>query len=255
MNLKHKFIKCFKSIKDKQQDRSYDRDETINSDLTANGAGTDQREREADLYGEKRAKQQRLYEKWIVKDKWLLKDEALPLLLGVDPAGLHTEITSDYRNKIDELWDHAKHCVEQGLLNVIDKEIELEKWMVTPAVIYRCAAVSRVNLPEPFTSLIEFILNTVKHSEFSKALNESTVEVNHIDEGSYSRDKEIILGTALAILAACPDQCRNNRGVVQTGKIIEIINKKGEFWFGDHVPQLSTTAMMVLINRWIKSVN
>ena len=74
MNLKHKFIKYFKSIKDKQQDRSYDRDETINSDLTANGAGIDQREREADLYGEKRVNQQRLYEKWIVKDKWLLKD-------------------------------------------------------------------------------------------------------------------------------------------------------------------------------------
>ncbi len=37
------------------------------------------------IHGREKIDLQMLYEKWVVKDSWLLKHEALPLLFGIDP--------------------------------------------------------------------------------------------------------------------------------------------------------------------------
>ena len=67
-------------------------------------------------------------------------------------------------------------------------------------------------------------------------------------------DRERILGAALAILAAYPDKCRNDKGQVDINKIIDILEDKGKFWFSGGKPSLSGKARYELINRWLSTV-
>ena len=214
----------------------------------------DVRRREFELYSEERVNQQHLYEKWVVKDSWCLMSEALPLLTGFNPEDKFLMITSgSYGNKIDDLWKHAKQCVEQGLLPVMNRESKPEDWKIHPFNAYRWAAVSRVEIPEELVNLMEFVMKTVMQPV---AQGDSTVKSDNTgDYGrEYDEDRERVLGIALAILAAYSERCRNNGGRVQTDKILEIINEKGEFWFGDYHPTLSKDAMRDLIDKWINTV-
>ena len=54
--------------------------------ISSSDTDNDLRQREKELFGEDRVRLQRLYEKWVVKETWLLHDEAIPLLLAIDPT-------------------------------------------------------------------------------------------------------------------------------------------------------------------------
>lgn len=214
------------------------------------------RQREIKLFGEERLQQQKIYEKWVVKETWNLKSEGLPLMFGLDPENQDwNRKENEYRQAINELWVHAQQCVEQGLLPVKNKLDQPGDWQVIPSDIYRWAIVSRLTIPEAFSTLMQFVLNTIKQPNIFDPAN----EVRTDDGGGYSnaivQDKERILGTALAILAAYPDRCRDKQGKVQTNNIVKIINEKGNFWFGDQLPKMSTKVMRDLINRWLQTVN
>jgi len=208
----------------------------------------DIRQRELELFGEEKINQQRLYEKWVVKDTWRLLSEALPLLSGFDPDNTHLHNNSEiYKNKLNEHWSHAKQCVEQGLLPVINRDNKAEDWQVHPIDVYRWARISRIGVPETLASLMEFIFKTVK----------KTVIYNnsHNEEDKFrNSDGEYVLGMALAILASTPERCRNEQGRIAADKIVEIINEKGEFWLGDHSLRISSDGMRDLINEWLKTV-
>jgi len=214
----------------------------------------DIRQRELELYGEERVNQQRLYESWVVKDSWSLMSEALPLLAGYDP-GNKSLLKNDekYRNKMIDLSRHAKQCVEQGLLPVTNPENKPEDWHIHPFNAYRWAAVSRIEMPEILTTLMEFITKTVKQPVIQ---DDSIIKPDDTDNYTreYDEDRERILGTALAILASYSERCRNNNGHVQTDKILEILNEKGKFWFGNHPPNLANDAIRDLIDKWVNTV-
>ena len=53
------------------------------------------------IYDEEHLRLQKLYEKWVCKEKWLLHKEGIPLLLGMDPE--HYDIEEGVSNKILEL--------------------------------------------------------------------------------------------------------------------------------------------------------
>ena len=149
------------------------------------------------------------------------------------------------------MGEHARHCIEQGLLPVINKESPEKDWRVKPVEVYKWAAVSRVELPEQLTMLMEFLQKTISENRPSPAALNAGMDP-HIER--YDSDKEKVLGTALAILAANPDRYRNEDGVVSAEKIVHIISEKGNFWFGDDAPGISPAAMTDLINRWLGTV-
>ncbi len=227
---------------------------TRNNNSSGNNTVVDLRQREIEIHGEERIQQQRLYERWVTKDVWHLKNEALPLLFGFDPENKsRIRNGNDFNSKIDELWAHAQKCVEQGLLAVKNNNDEPDNWQIKPAVIYRWATVSRVYVPQEFTVLMEFVLSTVKQTDNSDR-NYNEAGNNITDASVFDNDKERILGAALAILAAYPGKCKNNKGRIQANKIVDIINERGEFWFGSQIPSLSNSAMTDLINRWLQTV-
>lgn len=205
------------------------------------------------IYGREKIELQILYENWVVKDTWLLKHEAMPLLLGVNPESNIKSLPSDVQNNIEQLWVHAKNCVDQGLLRLINPEKDWKDWRVNPLDIYRWARVSRIDLPDVFSTLMEFVSNTIKQPELPQK-SYSDTENNENGCENFDQNREKVLGIALALLAAYPEKCTNSRGKVKVDKIVNLINEKGEFWLGNETLDLSTVAIRDLIGKWLDTL-
>lgn len=224
--------------------------------VAVDGPGEDIREREAAIYGQERIDLQRLYERWVSRPAWLLKSQALPLLLGRDPEGRVGD--DDYMDQVNELWAHAQECVKKRLLKLENSDTEdPEKWEVSPAVIYQWAAVSRIELEDSFIRLMEFILTVVKkdpggaHSEAVAIGGESNQDAGFRDMVS---EKERILGASLSVLAGYYDECKNRRGVIKTERVIDMINKYSDALFDQDAPDLSPPVMKDVIDVWLKKL-
>jgi len=224
--------------------------QNIYSNAESADVSLDMSQREKAIYGEDNIKQQKLYEKWTVKTSWHLKNQAIPLLLSMDPEKyLDVDFDEVTEKKYQDLWEHAQHCVDQGLLFVLNKENPADEWEAKPIDVYKWAAISRVELPEQLTALMEFVMMTLLST-----VNISTGSPgeNIQSEASYNSDKERILGAALAMLAAYPEQCMNKKGRVRAENIISLINKNGAELFAEETPDLSSIAAIDLINKWIE---
>ena len=222
----------------------------IYSNVESADLSLDMSQREKAIYGEDNIKQQKLYEKWAVKTSWHLKSQGIPLLLSMDPDKYSdSDFDETTEKKCQDLWEHAQHCVEQDLLVVLNRESPVDEWEVKPVDVYKWAAISRVELPVQLTSLMEFVmmslLSTVKTSNDSSGAKSQS-------EVTYNSDKEHILGAALAMLATYPEECMNKKGLVRAENIVSLISKNESLLF-DNVPDLSATAAVDLVNKWIKT--
>jgi len=213
----------------------------------------DMRQREKAIYGEDIINQQKLYEKWAVKTSWHLKSQAIPLLISMDPERYSDdEFDEVTRKKHQDLWEHAQHCVKQDLLFVLNRENPVDEWEAKPVDVYKWAAVSRVELPEQLTALMEFVIMSL-HSSVN--ISGDSQGGNSQSATSYNSDKEHILGAALAMLSIYPEQCMNNKGRLRAENIVSLIGRNESLLFAEKAPDLSTTAAVDLINKWIKTEN
>ncbi len=212
--------------------------------------------RAAQLYGEDALEQRRLYERWVAKDHWRLESEAIPLVFGRDPEQSDLQ-DEHYRRDADALLQHARHCIEHHLtLQVLNPAEAPEHWQVSPAAFYCWASVSRVQMPEALVNLMEFVISTVK-GEKDRLAGQApdTVVSGQSDMGkSFDRQREQVLGAALAVLAEFPEQCRNRKGRINTAAITSLIIEHHATWFTDQDQMLSEAAMQDLINKWIKTL-
>jgi len=210
-------------------------------------------EKEIAFYSNEHIEVQRLYERWICKKSWLLKDQAIPLLLGQDPDIDNNE--DKFNSMHEELWLHVKTCAEKGLLApLINQQDESDKWEVSPEVIYRWASISRMDLPHEFTNLMDFVLTTVKKDipadEFTNFSNIADAQ-GEKNITKHSLDKEKILGATLAILASDYEYCLNEKGKLKAEKIIKLINEKSDLLFGNDKPSLSTAVCKDMLDTWL----
>ena len=150
-------------------------------------------EREKKIYDEEHLRLQKLYEKWICKDKWLLQKEGIPLLFGINPDT--KEPDDNVSMKIDELWMHAQECVHNKLLLVLNADNSDDKWEVLPINLYRWAVVSRISVPDEFSTLIAFVIQTVKPEQNSQ--NQIVVEQDAV----LQKHKEIVMGSSNFIVS------------------------------------------------------
>ncbi|MCK5669333.1 MAG: hypothetical protein KAI15_09620 [Gammaproteobacteria bacterium] len=209
------------------------------------------REKEKDVYGEDRITQQKLYEKWAVKPSWHLKNQAIPLLLSMDPEKYSTSSRNEYsEQKYQDLWEHAQHCVEQGLLFVLNQEHPADEWKAKPIDVYKWAAISRVELPLELSTLMEFVMMTLVSTE---NIDNDSLDNKKQNDITYDKDRERILGAALAMLVTYPERCKNKKGRVSAENILSLIDENESVLFGEEIPGLSPTAGIDLINKWIKT--
>ncbi len=201
------------------------------------------RERERQVYDIEQLTSQKLYEKWLSKDKWLLHKEAIPLLFGLNPDAKRSD---EYEtDKVDELWIHAKDCVQKKLLHVVNPEQADNDWEVLPVDFYRWATVSRITVPAEFSTLMAFVMQVVKSENGS-----SYKRVEGAQDSNYQKHKEIVLGAAISLLVNAPEQCKNNDEFVIDNIARLIIENKKE-WFGEDNLLLEKSEMITLINDYI----
>lgn len=182
--------------------------------------------------------QQLLYEYWLKRDTWLLRDEAVPLLLGHDPTQ-----TDHNAPEITELWEKVRLSAEEGELVVYNRQAPLETWSVTPAGLYRWAGNRDIALPEPFSALMEFILQTVKKDE--------SVRMQEGNEAlSFNAENEIILGAALAVVNAFPRACRKEDGSIDIRGTILQLHEHAATLFGSEDPGFTYERIYDLLKNW-----
>ena len=186
---------------------------------------------------------QKLFEHWCKKEKWLLFNEGIPLLYAVDPEKKN-KIPDELVTKIEKLASHAKECVKNNLLPVINNDQSEKKWEVKPINLFSWATVSRVAMPDEFVSLMSFINLTVKQiNNFDS--NENTNSINHVN-------REITLGAAISILVNAPNSSRNANEHIDSISIVQEILKNEKHWFKDTERKLSEAEMVQLINEYLK---
>ncbi len=204
-------------------------------------------EREDKIYDVEKLSLQKLYEKWSCKDEWLLYDEGMPLLFGMNPDVREAE-DSEISERIEDLWVHAQECVHKKLLSVINTEKQEKEWQVRPIDLYSWATVSRITVPDEFCTLMTFVAQTIKPVE---SLPHS-IQTESEEDMLYQKHREIVLGAATSLLVNAPGLCKNNKGNVDSNKIAINIIENEDQWFGDDRPQLAQTAMSDLINEYLK---
>ncbi len=186
---------------------------------------------------------QRLYEKWVVKEEWLVNEEAIPLLLGSDP-------TTDFLNsEYNQLQNRIQTAISEGDLKTLTGNVEtLEHLKVKPAVIYQWAMANRLTLPMELVNLMEFVLKTVLLNEPEPdSQNESGLSLE-------SSDAQQLLGACFAIAANFPEECKNSRGVVKTERVLRLLDEHSDRLFDGQLPALSSTVIRDLVNHWVQKL-
>ena len=219
----------------------------------------DIRSREKEIFGEDKLQQQRLYEKWVSQQSWLLQSEGIPLLLGLDPQAVNDISKSiDDEQERNDLWDHAKKCVEQNLLPVSNRDNSPETWEVSPIDLYCWASVSRIIIPDQLVRLIEFVIHTIKlpvaEIKSIDGTNNYNSRENHGHPETFQNQREQVLGAALVLLARYPEKCKNSKGRIRPELIVNMINEKGEIWFGNDKLLLSNAVMQDLLDKFLKTI-
>jgi len=209
------------------------------------------RQRESELFDEKSLYYQRLFEKWTVKEEWKLEAEGIYLLLGTDPEQGLSEDNAEHYHQYNDLLCHAKQCVNQGLLPVINQSEPEINWKVTPVDLYRWASISRVALKQEFIHLMDFV---TKMTAVSKESFVSEKAKNDVDpeELNILEDKIATLGAALSIVFYRREECLNSKGSLRQEKIAPLIQEDLKKWFGDKQPRLNIQGMQDLIRQHLK---
>ncbi|MBA2594634.1 MAG: hypothetical protein H0U97_21305 [Gammaproteobacteria bacterium] len=192
--------------------------------------------------------QQLLYERWLRRPVWRLREEAVPLLLGIDPVVWARGGKAPGSTEVqDRVWAAVHAAVmDRGGPRVIDSGAGPDDWCVEPADLCRWASGRGLVLPESFVTLMDFILRAVKAPAGAVAVA-GTPSETHL-----ASVREQVLGAALNVLAKCPDQCYDAHGLCSGARIAERIAAQSMRWFDAPEPPVAGPEMTALIDRWLE---
>ncbi|MGH8658256.1 MAG: hypothetical protein ACREV4_07215 [Gammaproteobacteria bacterium] len=212
------------------------------------GQGVTGRNADADGVGE-----QRLYERWLRQDEWRVRSEALPLLFGVEPSQWPELITGlGLRAQIEGAWDELKACIARAQFPpLIGTQREEEEWRVNPLDFYQWARGQGLDIPPAFERLAQFVATVIKRPHSPSPAPRALFGAGPLPQTQTS-EREKILGAALNVLAKCPDDCRDEYGLVSGEAIVKLIAEQCIRWFD--TPQLpaDATEVAALIDRWLE---
>lgn len=182
---------------------------------------------------------QRLYESALKRDRWNVRFEAMPLLIGVDP-----ESWPDYL-KQNELTAFEAALWER-LADGLDMESDVDLVAVEKIVNYFRA--NGITLPVCFTRLYDFIRQSAGTSQRT---GDPGVEPNN-DAAAAQMEKELVLGAALAVVAKMPERCRDEHGFIDGKLVTQLILRTAVRWFPTRAPAMSADDMARLIDKWLE---
>jgi len=203
--------------------------------------------------------QQLLFEKWVKEDSWLLRDEALPLLLGAAPGEWAVFLQVPERQAdADRLWSRLQECVRQsGSPRLVNSGSPVEQWRVSPADLHGWASSVRVPLPAAYDLLMSFIRKTVNadgampEASSPFALGQGKTPAGQTGTASA---REEILGAALTMLANFPGDCRDGNGFAEGHRIASLILQRQAVLFAQGMPEMSEGEIGDLLDRWVRAL-
>ncbi len=177
---------------------------------------------------------QMLYERWLKNDSWVARNEALPLVVGVDPA----------------LWQRYLEAgelsaAEQSLWAAYQREaaIATESDRVAVHEVVSFFRAQRVEMPASFSRLYDFVRQTT--------LTVQTEPTAAAPTSPRGEETEAVLGAALALVASMPDRCRDAHGFISGEPIAKLIMQSAVRWFPLQAPTMSEAEMATLIDKWL----
>lgn len=186
---------------------------------------------------------QRLYEKWVVKEEWLVNEEAIPLLLGSDPS------TDFLNSEYNQLQNRVQRAITEGdLKTVAGNGGNSDDLKVRPSIIYRWAMANRLTLPMELVNLMEFVLKTVLLGEKEEGSQYGSGSLTE------SNDAQQLLGACFAIVTTFPEECKSSRGVIKTEHILRLLDEHSDRLFDGQLPALSSTLIRDLVNHWMQKL-
>tara|TARA_B100001996_G_C18538585_1_gene545998 strand:- start:214 stop:912 length:699 start_codon:yes stop_codon:yes gene_type:complete len=198
-------------------------------------------------YDEAKVNKQKLYEKWCKKEKWLLFNEGILLLLSIDPSK-NDILDNEIIQRVNDLKTHATECVKKNLLSVENINKAESNWKVKPVDLYRWATISRISIPDEFNALMIFITQTIKVN-----IQEGNfVDFENSEDQLHQNENEIILGATMSFLINSPDICRNNDGNIDYKKAVSRIIENKKHWFGNDKQNISERKMINLIEKYVR---
>jgi hypothetical protein len=192
-----------------------------------------------------------LYEKWLKRDAWTLRGEAIPLLLGVRPEDWAVALEETPMRAAEQAaWNKLKDCVIQTGNPKVTRLSEADTvWQVTPVALYAFTQSQGITVPDAFAALIQFLQRVIK-VPVSQELSQN--EPPSRTSGNPPSIREKVLGAALNVLAKCPDQCYNDLGLVNGATLASLIQSQSVRWFDTPIPPISQGEMTELIEKWLE---
>lgn len=197
--------------------------------------------------------QQKIYEKWIRLDEWRLRDQGLPLALGVDPVQWASllEMTA-IKEMADKTWEAFCEFPSTAYgLGVINPDDHSDEWNVSPGVFYRWLIAQGISVPDSLDALMAFVMTVVK-KPVSAIDNGSQIDQAVAASGSTASDREKVLIAAFNIVSKEPDACRHESGLTDGRALAEMIAAQSIRWFDTPTPPLSVARMGDLLEKWLE---
>ncbi|MGR9092190.1 MAG: hypothetical protein ACU85U_16595 [Gammaproteobacteria bacterium] len=175
-----------------------------------------------------------LYEQWLKQDSWAARNEALPLVVGVDPVLWQAYIEAgDLAAAEQALW--AAYQREAGVAGESDR--------VAVDSVVSFFRKQNVKMPTSFSRLYDFIRQTTLSAEPAAA--------DVTETGNRGEETEAVLGAALALVASMPDRCRDEHGFVAGERVAKLILQSAVRWFPMQPPAMTEGEMAALIDKWL----
>ncbi|MGH6634799.1 MAG: hypothetical protein ACRED0_01235 [Gammaproteobacteria bacterium] len=197
--------------------------------------------------------EQKLYERWLRRDEWRVRSEALPLLFGVEPSQWPEVIAGlELEPQIGRAWDALKACIAGAQFPpLIGTQREEEQWGVHPLDFYHWARGKRLDIPPAFEHLAQFVATVIKRPHAPSPASHGVFGTG-LPPQTQASEREKILGAALNVLAKCPEACRDEHGLVSGEAIAKLIAQQCIRWFDTQQLPADPTDVAALIDRWLE---
>lgn len=176
------------------------------------------------------------FETWVKRDQWHLREEAVPLLVGADPAAWRDCLQSPH---LREAWNTLAVALAVQLRLEPDTDSP-----VSPLAFRKAAEALMLDLPPALARLLDFLARVLS---FQQADASSASALGLAD----AEDRLTVLGAALALVVRHPERCLDEQGYYSAERMVEEIFRQAVYWFPLGPPACSVAEAVSLLARWL----
>ncbi|MCC7411633.1 MAG: hypothetical protein IT495_08370 [Gammaproteobacteria bacterium] len=197
--------------------------------------------------------EQELYERWLRRERWRMREEALPLLFGVDPDAWPRALEREQLAAAEAtLWALLDGAHRSGPLA---PQATHAHWTITPVALWTWARSLHQRVPAAFEALVQFIANVVRRDEPVGQPDVAVPLPLQAAGAPIARQhsaREQILGAALNLLAKYPEACRDEHGFADARRVVARMQSQAAAWFDDGRLPVTTDVAVDLIEPWLR---